>query len=327
MRSRRVRVVTLLVVAVAILALCAPALSNLRSGSTMRSERAYFDVTTMSGGSLRPWEHVWPDSSCIRRATSSTTPAGMVGISVGPSFARTRQDGQSEKCELWLESHQDGAHALRGAVFGQEGSETWDTYLLCIPNAFVASPGEWNWFLQWHNDSGYYRFSVPGGWEEVNVAIGLRHRAGRIDRWFLRTYGGADTAPGHGTTRYEMRGPALSRNRWITFVQHVVWSPDPTVGLVEWWVDGRRVGSRHTPTLYRRQDGSASYVNYQLGYYRFSPPSLGLRDATVYLKGVRIGPTAGSIGASTLQGASAGALAGTSKTGPRRTVSAVRCSP
>jgi hypothetical protein len=318
-RNRRVRVATLLVASVAILALSAPALSNLRSGSTLHSGRAYFDATTI-GGSLRPWEHVWPDPSCIRRVTSPAS-GGVLGVSVGSTFPTTRQDGQSEKCELWLESHQDGAHALRGAVFGQAGSETWDTFVLCAPKAFAASPGEWNWFLQWHNDSGYYRFSIPGGWEEVNLAIGLRHRAGRLDRWFLRTYGGADTAPGHGTTRYEMRGPTLSRNRWITFVQHVVWSPDPTVGLVEWWVGGRRVGSRHTPTLYTRQDGSASYVNYQLGYYRFSPPSLGLRDATVYLKGVRIGPTAGSIGASKLQ---TGSLGPTGPTGP---TAAAPCSP
>jgi hypothetical protein len=254
----------------------------------------YF-VGDFETGLLSPWEHAWPDASCSQVTTASGQGAHAARLSVGPSYPRTRGDANSEKCELWLESHQDSGHSLNGKAFGYSGSETWDRHLIYLPTNFVASPGEWNWFLQWHNDSGYYDFTIPGGWEEVNLAIGIYHYSGQPDRWFLRTYGGKSSAPGHGSTKFEALGPAVQLGRWIEFVQHVVWSPDPSQGLVESWVNGQLIASRHTPTLYVRPDGSVSYVNYQLGYYRYNPPSLGLPNASILVDAAKVGPTRDSV--------------------------------
>lgn len=53
--------------------------------------------------------------------------------------------------------------------------------------------------------------------------------------------------------------------RWYTFTLRVKWSDDPSKGLIEAWVDNRKMGSRRMATLL---PGKPNY--FKIGYYRSS---------------------------------------------------------
>jgi hypothetical protein len=72
-----------------------------------------------------------------------------------------------------------------------------------------------------------------------------------------------------------------------------VFSDDPNVGFIEWWVDGVQKYVAHFPTLTRRTDGSVPSVSFQAGLYR-GPSRTDI--GTIYIDGVRAGTTRSSVG-------------------------------
>jgi hypothetical protein len=91
---------------------------------------------------------------------------------------------------------------------------------------------------------------------------------GRRPRLFLRLLGGTVTAPQSYTVK--LRPNSLRYNHWYDIVFHFVWSPDPSIGLAEWWVDGKQKASVAFPTLYTLPDGSHSYNGFGLYNYRLA---------------------------------------------------------
>src|SRR5262249_39223715 len=83
----------------------------------------------------------------------------------------------------------------------------------------------------------------------------------------------------------------LKLGHWYDVLVHVIWSPDPAVGRVEWWLDGKRLLSVATPTLYTRPDGSTSTAYPVLGYYRIHADF----PARVLSAPVLLGTTAASV--------------------------------
>jgi Polysaccharide lyase len=76
---------------------------------------------------------------------------------------------------------------------------------------------------------------------------------------------------------------SLRSNHWYDIVLHFRFSPDPSVGLAEWYVDEKLRFSGHLPTLTQRTDGSILGVSWQVGLYR--GPTRADTD-TVYVDGV-----------------------------------------
>src|SRR5205085_3657019 len=73
------------------------------------------------------------------------------------------------------------------------------------------------------------------------------------------------------------RGPSLHRGRWYDFVWHVHWdwraNRDGGRGFAEYWLNGRKSGSYHGPTLFYYADngtghGGPGQAYLQHGYYR-----------------------------------------------------------
>ena len=87
---------------------------------------------------------------------------------------------------------------------------------------------------------------------------------------------------------------SVATGRWVDWVVHVVFSPDPKVGYVEVWADGAPVLERYAPpgsTLYPSSSAPISgYVTF--GYARLPTiPTPG----TVVFDDLRIGTTAGAV--------------------------------
>jgi hypothetical protein len=210
---------------------------------------------------------------------------------------------------LLFPSHATVAHENRTGGF--EGNERWYRTHVYFPKSFQASPNNgWNWILQWHN--------WPDGPCCPNLSLAVDTTGGG-ERLSMRAMGGGDAA--HpvekdpvifernptGQLEWFVGDPALRRNHWYDVLVHVKWSYEHSKGLVEWWLDGRRIMSRRMSTLYWYADNDTlpgqtpgpGQTYYMEGYYRPARLPDGSVDqsvASVIYDGARIGPTAGSVG-------------------------------
>jgi len=153
---------------------------------------------------------------------------------------------------------------------------------------FRATPGEWNFIADWHNDNGYRKFAqVPNEYSNLCWLVRTYPRVTGPPRIGMRIMGGLSTAP----RTVHVNGPVLRTRHWYDFLVRTVWSPDPSRGYVEWWLDGKRLYSHHVATLYTRPDGSLSVVNFYEVNYRLHASW----DSTIYYDGTRLGPTRASV--------------------------------
>ena len=129
----------------------------------------------------------------------------------------------------------------RRDVCCREGDERWYRWSTWFAPDFPTDPDQFIDFVQFKKDGGGggpVTFMVWG--EQMELRVGGTH-------W---------TAP-------------LERGRWHNFVFHAKWSPDPSVGFIELWYDGRLVLPRtHVPTLDRDEDGHVLEAYLKQGLYR-----------------------------------------------------------
>jgi hypothetical protein len=179
----------------------------------------------------------------------------------------------------------DGA-ALRldEAPYGTNGKSVWQHYSVRFARGFRATSGEWNLFIEWHNDNDYLRFGIANEYANLCWMIRQDHGTPRIG---MRVMGGSSTAP----RTLRVTGPKLRTGHWYDFRAHTVWSPDPKKGLVEWWLDGKRLYSHRAATLYTRPNGSVSRVYLIEDNYRRHADW----DSTIYFDETRLGATRSSV--------------------------------
>lgn len=196
-------------------------------------------------------------------------------LTVGP-WARNgvpNTQAPSDGAALWLPP----------AHYGTVGQTVWQHFSVRFATGFRATPGEWNWFAVWHNDNGFQKFvGNTLKWEFANLCWTARKVHG-ITRVAMRIMGGPSTTP----RIVWVNGPRLRTRHWYDFRVRTTWSPNPRTGFVQWWLDGRRIYSGRTPTLYTRPDGTLSTVYFVLNNYRMHANW----DATIFFDGVRLGPT------------------------------------
>jgi Polysaccharide lyase len=181
-----------------------------------------------------------------------------------------------------------------GNRWEQLGSDTWyrTQFLLpsginpAYPGKFTVnvSPGQggWNMLMAWHNPPCT---GCPPDYNSSYVGVAT----GR-PRLVFRVSGGKALRPSYRTS---IAKHALRYDHWYDVLVRFVYSPKRTVGRYEVWVDRKRLFTGHAPTIYRMPDGSVRGNRFQVGHYR------GTTDwtDTVYVDGVRVGPTRTSVGA------------------------------
>jgi hypothetical protein len=201
-------------------------------------------------------------------------------ITVGPSTTGATSSA-SELASLWL----DWPFAYAGA-----GQSTWYAAKVRFPGGYQPTAGQWNWFMEWHNDiatSGYRGAYSPG--LGVFTDYPVTSRPGRNPRLAFRIMSGPVTAPRKYV--FALGKNSLKRNWWYDILVHFVWSADASVGLAELWVDGKLVISTRIPTLFSHPSGSTSYNSF--GLYNYRPKASW--DASIHFDRIRIGPTKASV--------------------------------
>jgi hypothetical protein len=201
--------------------------------------------------------------------------------------------------------------AVTGAVQGQE---RWYHARVYFPRGFVpAKKSDWNWVIEWH--------TWPDGpcCENLELTVDTDPSRGSGERFVLRSEGGGTPSypverypayPARNPTTHDdhfVGDPHLKRNHWYVVLLHVIWDYRPRHGLVEWWLDGRRVISRRTSTLYWYNDANSDQDGQQpgpgqaylmAGYYRDSRLLNGSIDdsvMSVYHDDYRIGISRASV--------------------------------
>lgn len=160
---------------------------------------------------------------------------------------------------------------------------------------FQPTAGEWNWFLEFHNDSN----PVPNCAKEfANISLDVKTddlvRAGAAGsknaRLAARVMGGNDCNP-HVVW---IDGPALRRDHWYEILLRIKW--DASKGVFEWYVDDFNVpcySNKKIPTLFTRPKGyvSPSYTSLTMPNYRSHAPW----SSTIYVGPLAVGSTKRSV--------------------------------
>jgi hypothetical protein len=197
-------------------------------------------------------------------------------ITVGPWALGGMVNTDADGAALWLEP----------AAYGTVGHTVWEHFSVRFGSGFRATSGEWNFIAQWHDDTGWQNFPNAIDFEYANLCWMIRTVNG-VPRVGMRIIGGLSTSP--RTVR--VNGPRLRTGHWYDFLVRTIWSPDAGTGFVGWWLDGVRLYSRHTPTLYTRPDGTVSTVYWVQDNYRRHASW----NATILYDGTRLGPTRSSV--------------------------------
>jgi hypothetical protein len=188
---------------------------------------------------------------------------------------------------------------------GAGGVGTWYRFHVRFPTGYQPTPGSQNTVWEVHVDGRSESQGTP-----YSTLIGVQGQgtacagsppfcdhAGTQPRFFFQVPGGSLSSPPTLSSMrwYPFALNSLQINHWYDIVVHVNWSDNSTDGWFQCWIDGSLALDVHTPTLYRRSDGTLSYGQ-----------SVGLYDyrlwanfaAAVDFDEMLWGPTAASVGVS-----------------------------
>src|SRR5437660_2466186 len=160
---------------------------------------------------------------------------------------------------------------------------------------FQPTTGNWNWFLELHNDSN----PVPSCAKEyANLSMAVRGddavQSGVVGtknvRMSMRIMGGNDCSP----NTVWVDSPPLQWDHWYEVLLHIKW--DPANGIVEWYLDNFNTpyySNLNIPTLYTRPAGyvNPSYTSLTLAHYRWH----ATWNSTIYLGPLVVGSTKSSV--------------------------------
>jgi hypothetical protein len=156
---------------------------------------------------------------------------------------------------------------------------------------FAPTTGEWNWFLEFHNDSN----PVPSCSKEfANIALAVKTddlvQSGVVGtknvRMAMRILGGNDCAP----STVWVNGPPLQWDHWYEVLLRIKW--DPKRGIVEWYLDNFNApyySNLKIPTLFTRPKGylTVGYTSLTIPNYRLHAPW----SSTIYVGPLAVGST------------------------------------
>ena len=278
-----------------------------RHNATKTSGNTVFLNRDLSSGDLSQWTH--RDYGLGTDAGSNESRAGYVWYH--PNVAGRRAAGltATPTAHASPAANSDSAYLWEPAQFwNHQPYEIWLRTSLMFPSAatissiglsgeapFAPTTGEWNWFLEFHNDSN----PVPGCAKEfANVALTVKTddvvQSGIVGtkniRMAMRIMGGKDCAPNIAW----VDGPPLQWDHWYDVLLHIKW--DPKRGIVDWYVDNFNApyySNPKIPTLFIRPKGylAVGYTSLTIPNYRLHAPW----SSTIYVGPLAVGSTRSAV--------------------------------
>jgi len=262
---------------------------DLSTGDLSQWTHRDFGLGTDKGENTGGAGHLWYHANVAGRKA--------VGLTVTPT-AHASPAANSDSVYLW-----DGSQ-----YWDQQPYEIWLRTSVLFPSEatissgglngespFAPTTGEWNWFLEFHNDGN----PLPACAKEfANVSLDAK-TDGAVQngvvgtdnaRLALRIMGGNDCAP----NIVWVDGPPLQWDHWYEILLHIKW--DPRRGIVEWYVDdfsSPYYSHLKIPTLFTRPKGyvSPSYTSLTVPNYRLHASW----NSTIYLGPLAVGSTKNAV--------------------------------
>lgn len=278
-----------------------------RLSASKTRENTVFLNRDLSSGDLSQWTH--RDFGLGTDKGLNTSGAGYLwyhenvggrraaGITVTPT-SHASPAASSDSVYLWEP----------GQFWNDQPYEIWLRTSVLFPSAatisssglsgeapFAPTTGEWNWFLEFHNDSSPQPSCAK---EFANISLDVKTddapeggvAGAKNVRMAMRIMGGNDCAPGIEW----VDGPQVQWDHWYELLLHIKW--DPKRGIVEWYLDDFSApyySNRKIPTLFTRPKGyiSPSYTTLTIPNYRLHAPW----NSTIYLGPLAVGSTQRSV--------------------------------
>lgn len=262
---------------------------DLPGGNLSQWAHRDYGLGTDTGGNASGRGYLWYHTNVKGRRAA--------GMTVTPT-AHASPAEKSDSVYLWEPT----------AFWNYQGHEVWLRTSVLFPSQatiseagyagerpFQPTTGEWNWFLEFHNDSN----PLPGCAKEfANVSLDVKTDDGvRADapgvknaRLAARVMGGSDCAPNVVWTD----GPALQFDHWYEILLRIKW--DARRGTFEWYVDDFNTpvySNKKIPTLFTRPKGfvSPSYTSLTIPNYRLHAPW----SSTIYVGPLAVGSTKSAV--------------------------------
>ncbi len=272
--------------------------ANTTSFSPSSSE-PYFVGDPNRTGDLTPWDRIKVGETDYKVSDHPSGIDGSGSVSLGadplgkqgrvyrltttPTSNFAASSAKSDRVDLWNEPK---------PYLGQDGQEDWEHFqflLSSLGDSYKPAPGNWNWLVQHHNDPRYKTFvSIRAIERELpEIAWGVDTRpslsSGVQGAHLFMVIRGGDDLHQPAETRVHANTPLLY-DQWNDMLVHVIWSPDPQKGMVEWWLNGNSVYSGHVANLWLRPDGTTDHVNFEYSNYR----AHAVWPSTIYFSGVKL---------------------------------------
>jgi Polysaccharide lyase len=154
--------------------------------------------------------------------------------------------------------------------------ETWYRFKVRLPLDYAPTPSRQNTFFGLHVDHKTENDARAAGQTAYSNNIGIVgdgdynvlcpgspmfcKTKGTNPRLWIQIAGGLTTDPWSVAVRQVVLPETITLGQWHDVVLHYVFSPDPSVGYVQWWVDGAKKYDQHVATSYRRRDGTLGYA-------------------------------------------------------------------
>lgn len=219
-----------------------------------------------------------------------------------------------------------------GQAWVQQGAETWFRTRFLIPDGtnpsfpgrLVPVPGDgvsstWHIPVEWHQNNDY--FVAHGGGGPTSTQVGIYKASlgtsmvfkplgglnGHLTQYYImmtdKTQTKANSIAGSFTGVPNGTVQPLRFNHWYDMLFYFVFDPDPTIGYIEWWVDGVKVFGDHLGSMVQAANGVSPGVGFEGGLYRGGASSSGGGVQTntfneiLYQGMMGAGPTPSSLGA------------------------------
>lgn len=235
------------------------------------------------------WASFATDDVCWTRGPAITAP-GRVSARIHVS-RRIRPANTAASYEFQLVDEDDcsgeraelgqGNPAKPGMADRQfrRGDDVWIAYRFLVPSRAVPVVSTWQCL-------GQLKAAGPGGPVLCPSLVD-----DRLGLWRMRST--AQRSVGLESL-WEAPLPVV-KDRWVAYLYHVVFDPDPNVGHLEFWADiadgaglQRRVSARSIPTMKVRPDGAPAPVHARVGIYR---DAAATGEARIHFAGYAVATT------------------------------------
>jgi len=262
---------------------------DLSTGDLSQWTHRDFGLGTDTGSNTSGGGYLWyhPNVAGRRAAGLTVTPTSHASPATNSDSVYLWEPGQfwnHQPYEIWLRTSLMFPSAATISSSGLSGEAP-----------FAPTTGEWNWFLEFHNDSS----TMPSCAKEfANIAFDVKTddppQSGVVGtsnvHIALRIMGGNDCSP----NIVWVNGPPLQWDHWYEVLLRIKW--DPSRGIVEWYLDNFSApyySNRKIPTLFTRPPGyvSPSYTTLTVPNYRLQAPW----NSTIYFGPLAVGSTRRSV--------------------------------